>query len=255
LAPNQYIRNVTLKNGSILRLVNGKYYFDNLNMTAGARLEIDHSAGHTEVYVRNSMLWHDGANIQNLGGDPFAHLFAVFGTSVNIDGSFSGTLVAPRGDIVLASRPHWGAFYSGFVLDVHQDAVVRHRPLHCGQGATQGDPGGGGGPTQPPAPSAALQITGQWWGGYCASLNVTNNAAQATSDWSVSLDLNGATIYTSWNGDFSGSTGVVSVSPGFGWNQSIPANQTDGSVGYCANHNQATNLPSPSIVNATAQYP
>lgn len=79
---------------------------------------------------------------------------------------------------------------------------------------------------------AVVNVTQNWGSGYCATINVTNNAGSATTGWSVELAMNGSMIYTSWNGVFSGST-VTNV----GWNGVVNPGQTINSTGFCANLN------------------
>ena len=51
---------------------------------------------------------------------------------------------------------------------------------------------------------ATLTVNTDWGFGYCATLNVTNASTVPVSPWSVVLNLGASTIYTSWNGTFSG---------------------------------------------------
>jgi cellulase/cellobiase CelA1 len=85
--------------------------------------------------------------------------------------------------------------------------------------------------------TAALNIFTDWGGGYCATIRVMNGAATPTTGWTVGLNLNQSSIYTSWNGLFSGSSGGISIAPGFAWNCVIAAGATNDSVGFCANRN------------------
>ncbi len=79
---------------------------------------------------------------------------------------------------------------------------------------------------------AVINVTNNWGTGYCATINVTNNAGSATTGWSVELAMNGSSIYTTWNGVFSGNM-VTNVT----WNGVINPGQTINSTGFCANRN------------------
>lgn len=83
--------------------------------------------------------------------------------------------------------------------------------------------------------TASYNVFTDWGQGYCLDLSVTNPSSQSVSDWSVVIDMNGATIRPDhWNGSFSGSSGVVTVGPGFEWNATIPPGETESTVGFCA---------------------
>ena len=82
--------------------------------------------------------------------------------------------------------------------------------------------------------SGAVDISNDWGAGYCATLEISNPTATATSSWNAAVDTMGATIYSSWNGTFTGTTGMVSITH-VGWNSVIAAGGIDRSVGFCAN--------------------
>ncbi len=82
--------------------------------------------------------------------------------------------------------------------------------------------------------SASLTLASEWEGGYCMTLNLSNQAAAPTTSWLVTLDTQGSAIYTGWNGNFNGSTGVVEITP-VGWNSALSPGATDSSIGFCAN--------------------
>jgi hypothetical protein len=93
---------------------------------------------------------------------------------------------------------------------------------------------------EPPTPGddglrTTLNIDSDWGTGYCATLNVTNDTSETAVNFSVVLNMNGTSIYTSWNGNFSGSTGSVTVTPAFDWNRVLEPGETDSSIGFCAN--------------------
>jgi hypothetical protein len=99
----------------------------------------------------------------------------------------------------------------------------------------------------------ALTITSDWGAGYCAALDVINNAFVPTINWSVIVTIPQATTFTTWNGNFSLNTGTVTVSPSFSWNQVIPALGTDNSIGFCANRTPGTSAL-PSVSSATGTF-
>lgn len=96
-----------------------------------------------------------------------------------------------------------------------------------------------------------LSFTTDWGGGYCAVLNVTNNSASSTSSFTVNLNTNASTIYTSWNGTFSGSSGAVTVTPCCSWNASLSPGETDSSIGFCANRSTPGSGTLPIVVSSS----
>jgi len=75
-----------------------------------------------------------------------------------------------------------------------------------------------------------------------------------TLNWSVNLNISGATTYTTWNGNFSGTTGAVTVSPAAPFNQAVAPGASDNSIGFCANRASPGSGVLPSIAGASAQY-
>jgi hypothetical protein len=103
---------------------------------------------------------------------------------------------------------------------------------------------GGSGPSTIGA--ATLSYQSDWGSGYCANVTVTNSASTASSSWTVVINLNQATVTSSWSATFANSSGMLTVTPN-SWNGTIPAN---GSVtfGFCAN---ASGTLRPVIASAT----
>ncbi len=115
----------------------------------------------------------------------------------------------------------------------------------CAAGVCQTLPGG---------IAVVLVLDADWGGGYCARLNVTNVKDVPTTSWTASVNTNQSTIYASWNGNFSPSSGVVVVTPTQASNQAIGPNLTDGSIGFCANRSVQGSSALPYVVSAAASY-
>lgn len=99
-----------------------------------------------------------------------------------------------------------------------------------------------GGLTCPPCGSgvaASLLIESDWGTGYCGVLKVQNFAAQATSSWQVALNLGQSTIFTNWNGSFSGASNTINVTS-VGWNGAIAPGAAITSTGFCADRPNGT---------------
>jgi Ca2+-binding RTX toxin-like protein len=116
-----------------------------------------------------------------------------------------------------------------------------------------------GGSCQAPAGSTPnliqteLSFSTDWGGGYCAVLNVTSSATAPTTTFTVTLDTNQSTIFTSWNANFSSASGTVSVIPGAG-NSVIEPGETDSSIGFCANRTTPGSGTLPLVVSTTASF-
>ncbi len=106
----------------------------------------------------------------------------------------------------------------------------------------------------PGAVSTNLTFTTDWGGGYCAVLNVTNGTANPTTGFTVNLNTNASTIYTSWNGTFVGSSGPVSATPCCSWNAVLSPGATDSSIGFCANRAVAGSGTLPFVVSTTGTF-
>jgi cellulase/cellobiase CelA1 len=93
-----------------------------------------------------------------------------------------------------------------------------------------------------------------WGGGYCVHLDVTNTATTPTTTWTSTINTNQSTIYTSWKGNFAGSSGSVTVTPALAATQVIDPGETNGSIGFCANRNVSGSGVLPFVVSASASY-
>jgi hypothetical protein len=101
---------------------------------------------------------------------------------------------------------------------------------------------------------ASLQITSDFGSGYCATLRVINNAPVQASSWSVDVNINAATTFTTWNGNFSSATGLSTITPSIASNQTIPAFGSDNSIGFCANRMVPSSGALPSVVSSTGTF-
>jgi hypothetical protein len=101
---------------------------------------------------------------------------------------------------------------------------------------------------------ATLQITSDFGSGYCAALSVINNAPVPALSWSVNVNINAATAFTTWNGSFSSATGLSTITPSLATNQNIPAFGTDNSIGFCANRTVPGSGALPSVVSSTGTF-
>lgn len=104
------------------------------------------------------------------------------------------------------------------------------------------------------AMSGSLSFSTDWGAGYCATLLITNNTGSPTVNYSASLNLNASTIYTTWNGTFSGNTGTITVAPAFFWNKVIAPGATNSSIGFCATRTVPGSGVIPTFLSATGTF-
>jgi len=101
--------------------------------------------------------------------------------------------------------------------------------------------------------NTTLTITSNWTtggpsgkGGYCATVNGTNNTGAAL-DWTAAFALPEAgAIYDNWNGNFAQSENAVTVS-GIAWNNILQPGQSLNSVGFCVNRGASVPVPPPTM--------
>jgi len=88
---------------------------------------------------------------------------------------------------------------------------------------------------------ATLQLTNSWSAGYCANVIVANAGTATAATWTVVLELNQATLYTSWNATISGTGSRKTVTP-VSWNASVSAGASQ-AFGFCANLTGTNSTP------------
>jgi hypothetical protein len=118
-----------------------------------------------------------------------------------------------------------------------------------GRGGATGTGGAGGAGGL----SARLVVTSDpsWTTGYCANIEITNNSTRPTTNYTVTLNMQGTTSYDRWGGTHSGTTGTVTVTP-FSWNTVIQPGQTNAQNGFCANRSTPTAVAT--VVGATGTF-
>jgi mannose/cellobiose epimerase-like protein (N-acyl-D-glucosamine 2-epimerase family) len=89
---------------------------------------------------------------------------------------------------------------------------------------------------------ATIQKTNSWPSGYCATVNITNLGSVAASTWTAVIELNQATMYSSWNGNVTGSGSRKTITP-VGWNATVNPGAVVSSFGYCANITGSNSTP------------
>jgi cellulase/cellobiase CelA1 len=92
-----------------------------------------------------------------------------------------------------------------------------------------------------------------WTTGYCMTISVRNNSTRPTTNYTVTLNMNGSTmdVNNRWNGNFIGTTGTVTVTP-LSWHAVIGPGQIDAQMGFCAS--RAPNGPVATVVSTTGTF-
>ena len=146
---------LAVKTGARIRLRGAAtYFFEGIAIEPGAIVDLDTAAGGIQLYFRNGGFFRGLQERTN--PTPANVLFGAENGNFTINGSFRGTVVAPRGLVELptASGGHRGSFYGAPVI-VRPDANVTHEPVDttsmCPPGVCNGlcpcGPGGSGGGT------------------------------------------------------------------------------------------------------------
>ena len=93
-------------------------------------------------------------------------------------------------------------------------------------------------------------ITGQWPGGFGASITIDNTGTTALSNWTLTWSFaNGQTVTQLWNGNVAQSGSTVTVT-NMSYNGSIPAGGSYTGVGFNGSWNNTTNaVPTSFAVN------
>jgi hypothetical protein len=156
LSPGSY-GDVHVKTNAVLHLLAGTHYMRSLVLEPDATVTLATSGGPVFLYISNMFVYR-GAFVSDEGRHDRL-LVGYFGTdSAPVERAFSGTLVAPRASIEIATLPmgqfHRGAFF-GMDIIARPDVVVEHHPfpLSFSLGGTLGTP------PEPPPPGPCSATT------------------------------------------------------------------------------------------------
>jgi len=286
LAPGSY-PTVTVNSGGTLQLSAGDYYFRTLTVSSASTVRVNPA---TRVFVRDSLMYR-APFVSSVGAVVPIFLGYAGSADLRMEAAFDGTLLAPNAHVFFgigSGITYTGSFF-GRILEVNTQsdlvcvASAGGGTSTCSDGVKNGsetdvDCGGGtcaacangrscsvatdctsgtctgGVCVQPPAPlTVSFETTSNWPGGYCVNLRVTNNALQPTTNFSVTFNTNQSTIYTNWNGTFSGNSGLVTASPQ-SWNRVIAPGATNSTMGFCANRTTVGSGVFPTPVSSTATF-
>ena len=100
--------------------------------------------------------------------------------------------------------------------------------------------------------SASLNVYDDWGSGYCARVNLTNNATTPTTSWNVVINTGNSTVYQSWNPTGKSGAGAHTFSS-VAWNAAVAPGATYNQSGFCANRAPGTTTL-PTVTSASATY-
>jgi len=106
---------VTVNPRAQLTLGSGTYFFKSLDVEATGQLILANTNGPVVIYVRDTLTLHGALNYRGVAGDM---LLGYLGTSsVDIDTTFVGTLVAPSANVRfgVGGTPHIGSAFAKFI--------------------------------------------------------------------------------------------------------------------------------------------
>lgn len=104
----------------------------------------------------------------------------------------------------------------------------------------------------PPADNpvqVSYRVTSDWGAGFCGEITVRNTASARIDGWSGGFTLPGGSVNQLWNASWSQNGSSVSVSS-MPWNQSIPANSSISSPGFCATRGATASSASSAAASA-----
>jgi cellulase/cellobiase CelA1 len=236
-------------------------------------MNLDTAGGDIFINVQGPFNVGDRSRLLKTGTGQVAIYTNATGTvRLGTDIQFNASLSAPAALLQVFSRTTINGCTAASQIDYQPDVIQNGTnlprayplpllplpPATCSNGVTDGDETGidcGGSclTTCPPPPlpiSATVPVTSNWASGYCVNLAVRNNGTRGTINWTVALNLGQSTITTSWNGNFSGPTGSITVAP-LGFNGVINPGQTLTSAGFCATRAAGNTTFLPSVSSAT----
>ena len=129
LAPGNYGA-LNVKSRATLSLTAGQYTFSSISIEPQARLQLNKTQGPISLYSLTNFPFR--GTLVDAGGPLADFLIGAFGSgSVDIEAPFRGTVVAPNGQLVLASVSppgHRGAFFAKQIL-ARPGSIIVHEPL------------------------------------------------------------------------------------------------------------------------------
>lgn len=257
----------------IANLSAGVYNLSSLTLEPDARMNLNTTGGDIFINVEGAFNVGDRSRLIKTGAGQVAIYTNATGTvRLGTDIQFNASLSAPAALLQVYSRTTINGCTAANQIDYQPDVVQNSSnlprtfplpllplpPSTCSNGTMDGDETGvdcGGSclNTCPPPPlpiSVTLPVTSNWASGYCVNVSVRNNGTRPTLTWMATLNVGPTTINNSWNGNFSGATGSITVAP-LGFNGVINPGQTLTSAGFCATRPAGNTTFLPSVVSAT----
>jgi endoglucanase len=104
-------------------------------------------------------------------------------------------------------------------------------------------------PTSSGSLSGSVKVTNDWGNGYCADLTVKNGGSSSINGWTAVVSTPSATVYTSWNGTYTGASPSFTFKPSADWAAKLGAGAS-ATIGFCANRSSGSAAPALSAVTS-----
>lgn len=267
-------RDGTVNPGANLTLTAGVYNFRSLNVLTDTVITLNTSGGDIFINSQNGLNFGDRSRVYKTGGGQalfYSNSTGIVRLGTDIQ-QFNASISAPDARVNVFSRTLINGCMSASTIAFDTDVTLNSTsipgsfpvtpndppPSTCTNGVQDGTETGVdcGGLCQnacppPPLPlSVTFPVTSNWGSGYCVNIAVRNNGSRPTVAWLVTLNTNQSAMYQSWNGNYTGTSGVVGVSP-MSFNNVINPGQTITSPGFCANRTAGNFWALPSLVSVT----
>jgi hypothetical protein len=267
-------RDGTANPGANLTLTAGVYNFRSLTVLTDVVITLNTSGGDIFINTQNGLNFGDRSRVNKTGGGQamfYSNSTGVVRLGTDIQ-QFNASVTAPDARLNVFSRTLINGCMAASTIAFDTDVTLNSTsipgsfpvtpndppPSTCSNGVQDGTETGVdcGGLCQnacppPPLPlSVTFPVTSNWATGYCVNIAVRNNGTRPTIAWFVTLNTNQSAMYQHWNGNYTGTSGVVSVTP-MSFNNVINPGQTITSPGFCANRTGGSTTSLPSLVSVS----
>lgn len=252
LQPGKY-QDIRVAPGCTLMLLSGTYDIRELFVDVDAELII---VGTVSVNTNEQFSFGDRSHVTIHG---VTSGFVVYTNQtlpvyLGVDAAFSGYIEAPHALVNVAPFSEFRGCIRADVVNVEADSTVIGDNLRAviisntAQCVSDADCGSieicedGTCIEAPVSPLAAsILVNADWQTGYCANATISNNGAQPVPSWRVVMDAHSAQINNLWEGAYTQSGSMYTVTPA-PWNGTIQpgASQT---FGFCADKTGSNYVP------------
>ena len=260
--------------GATVNVSAGTYNFRALTISNDATLSLNTSAGDIFINSQTTLNFGDRSRLNKTGSGQvmfYSNSTGIVRLGTDIQ-QFNASLTAPDARVNVFSRTTINGCMAAANIAFEPDVILTGTalpstfplapsappPATCTNGVQDGsetgvDCGGLCLNVCPPPPlpmTATFPVTSNWGSGYCVNISIRNNGTRPSVAWFLTLNTNQSAMYTSFNGNFTGTSGAVTVTP-MSFNNVINPGQTVSSAGFCANRTGGSTTSLPSLVSVT----